>query len=151
VAFCADWGKLKGPLQRAGNWDPNKTFGGDALGGCPKPNETLTGMRNIRGDVSGGGSDKAYVDLWKAKADPKVPFATWSAEAFDAPYIAFLAALKAGSSDTNAIREALPAVTSAPGTKCDFTTLKTCVDAILAGQDVDFDGASGAIDFNELG
>jgi len=151
VAFCADWGKIKGPLQRAGNWDPNKTFGGDALGGCPKPNETLAGMRNIRGNVSGGGSDKAYVDLFKAKGDPKVPFADWTAEAFDAPYAAFLAALKAGSSDTTAIRDQLQAVTSAPGTKCDFTTLKDCVDAILSGQDVDFDGASGPIEFNALG
>ena len=36
VSFCGDWGKLKGPLQRSGNWDPKKTFGGDALGGCPR-------------------------------------------------------------------------------------------------------------------
>jgi branched-chain amino acid transport system substrate-binding protein len=108
-------------------------------------------MRNIRGNVSGGGSDKAYVNLFKAKGAPKVPFADWSAEAFDAPYIAFLAALKARSSETNAIREKLPAVTGAPGAKCDFTTLKTCVDAILAGQDVHFDGASGPINFNKLG
>ena len=52
---------------------------------------------------------------------------------------------------TNAIREQIPAVTGAPGVKCDFTTLKTCVDAVLAGQDVDFEGASGALDFNEFG
>ena len=77
-------------------------------------------------------------------------FSSFSVEAFDAPYIALLAALAAGSSDTNAIREKLPAVTSAPGTQCDFTTLKTCVDAILAGGDVDFEGASGTIAFNEI-
>ena len=53
--------------------------------------------------------------------------------------------------DTNAIREQLPAVTGQPGVKCDFTTLKTCVDAILAGEDVDFDGASGPIAFDEYG
>ena len=28
VSFCQDWGKLKGPLQRTGQWDPKKTFGG---------------------------------------------------------------------------------------------------------------------------
>jgi branched-chain amino acid transport system substrate-binding protein len=151
VSFCGDWGKIKGPLQRAGNWDPKKTFGGDALGGCPVPNETLAGMRNTRGDVSGGASNGAWVKLFEEKADKNVPFASWSVEAFDTPYIAFLAALAAGSSDTNAIREKLPAVTSAPGVQCDFTTLKTCVDAILAGQDVDFDGGSGAIAFDDLG
>jgi ABC-type branched-subunit amino acid transport system substrate-binding protein len=151
VSFCGDWGKLKGPLQRTGTWDPKRTFGGDALGGCPVPNETLAGMRNTRGDVSGGGSNSAWVELFNERANENVPFASWSVEAFDTPYIAFLAALAAGSSDTNAIREQLPAVTSAPGVKCDFTTLKTCVDAILAGEDVDFDGGSGEIAFDEFG
>ena len=151
VSFCGDWGKLKGPLQRAGNWDPKKTFGGDALGGCPAPNQTIAGMRNTRGDVTSGKSNAAWVKLYKERANKSVPFSSFSAEAFDAPYVALLAALAAGSSDTNAIREKLPAVTSAPGTQCDFTTLKTCVDAILAGKDVDFEGASGAIAFNQLG
>lgn len=151
VSFCGDWGKLKGPLQRTGTWDPTKTFGGDALGGCPVPNETLKGMRNTRGDVSSGTSNAAWVALFNERADKNVPFASWTAEAFDAPYIAFLAALKAKSSDTNAIRAELPAVTSAPGVQCDFTTLKTCVDALLKGEDVDFDGASGAIAFDEFG
>jgi len=151
VSFCGDWGKLKGPLQRAGNWDPKKTFGGDALGGCPAPNETLAGMRNSRGDVTSGTSNASWVKLYKERANKSVPFSSFSVEAFDAPYVAFLAALAAGSSDTNAIRAKLPAVTSAPGTQCDFTTLKTCVDAILAGQDVDFEGASGTIAFNEFG
>jgi branched-chain amino acid transport system substrate-binding protein len=151
VSFCGDWGKLKGPLQRTGTWDPTKTFGGDALGGCPAPNETLAGMRNARGDVTSGNSNAAWVDLYKAKANPSVAFSAFSVEAFDAPYLAFLAALAAGSSDTNAVREKLVAVSGPPGRQCDFTTLKTCVDAILAGEDVDFEGATGAIDFNEFG
>lgn len=151
VTFCGDWGKLKGPLQRTGSWDPKRTFGGDALGGCPVPNETLAGMRNTRGDVTNGESSAAWQELYRAKADPAVPFSAFVAEAFDPPYIAFLAALKAGSSDTNAIREELVAVTGAPGVKCNFTTLDVCVRAILAGEDVDFEGASGAIAFSEHG
>lgn len=151
VSFCDDWGTLKGPLQRTENWDPKKTFGGDALGGCPAPNETLAGMRNTRGDVSSGDSNGDWVKLFEERADPNVPFASWTAEAFDTPYIAFLAALKAGSDDTNAIREQLPAVTGEPGTKCSFVTLKDCVDAVLAGEEIDFEGASGAIAFDEFG
>lgn len=151
VSFCGDWGKLKGPLQRAGSWDPTKTFGGDALGGCPAPNETLAGMRNARGDVESGTSNASWVKLFEERADESVPFAAFSVEAFDAPYVAFLAALAAKSSETNAIRQQLPAVTGAPGVICDFTTLKTCADAILAGEDVDFEGASGALAFDEFG
>lgn len=151
VSFCGDWGKLKGPLQRTGTWDPARTFGGDALGGCPPPNETLAGMRNTRGDVTSGESNAAWQQLWQERADPNVPFTAFVSEAFDPPYIAFLAALKAGSSDTNAIREQLPSVTSAPGVTCNFTNIEVCVEAILAGEDVDFEGASGSVAFNELG
>jgi len=151
VSFCGDWGKLKGPLQRTGKWDPKRTFGGDALGGCPVPNETLAGMRNTRGDVQSGVSNASFAKLYKERAKPGVPFAGFTAQSFDAPYVAFLAALAAGSSDTNGIRENLPAVTSAPGVTCDFTTLKTCVDALLDGKDVDFEGASGALAFDSGG
>ena len=151
VSFCGDWGKLKGPLQRSGSWDPKKTFGGDALGGCPKPNETLAGMRNTRGDVTSGETNGKWQELFKAKAEANVPFTAFSVEAFDPPYITFLAALKAGSSEPDKIRGELVAVTGAPGTKCNYETLQACVDAILAGEDVDFEGASGPISFNESG
>jgi branched-chain amino acid transport system substrate-binding protein len=151
VAFCGDWGKLKGPLQRTGSWDPKRTFGGDALGGCPAPNQTLAGMRNSRGDVTSGESNAAWQDLYKKKADPKVPFSSFSVEAFDPPYVTFLAALKAGSSDPDKIREQLAAVSRPTGTKCNFTTLDVCVKAVLAGQEVDFEGASGPINFDAHG
>jgi len=149
VSFCGDWGKLKGPLQRTGAWDPARTFGGDALGGCPKPNETLAGMRNTRGDMTTGESNDAWVKLFKAQS--KVPFSAFSVEAFDPPYIALLAALKAGSSDPDAIRQQLVAVTNGKGPKCTFSNFDVCVKAILAGQTPDFQGATGPIAFNDLG
>lgn len=151
VAFCGDWGKLKGPLQRTENWDPTKTFGGDALGGCPKPTETLKGMRNTRGDVTSGVSNASWQELYKKESDPDVPFIAFSVEAFDPPFIAYLAALQAGSSEPDAIRQELTSVTSAPGVQCDFETIDNCVEAILAGKEVDFEGASGSIAFKENG
>jgi branched-chain amino acid transport system substrate-binding protein len=152
VSFCGDWGKLKGPMQRAGGWDPKRTFGGDALGGCPKPNETLAGMRNSRGDVTSGESNAAWQALFKAKAKAGVPFAAFSVEAFDPAYIVLLAALKAGSSDTDKIREQLSKVSNPSAkVKCTFATYDVCVKAVLAGQEVNFQGASGQIAFNELG
>jgi branched-chain amino acid transport system substrate-binding protein len=149
VSFCGDWGKLKGPLQRSGAWDPNKTFGGDALGGCPKPNETLAGMRNTRGDVSGGESNAAWAKLFTSES--KVPFSASSVEAFDPPYIALLAALKAGSSDPDAIRQQLVAVSNGKGPKCTFENFSVCVKAVLDGQTPEFEGATGPIAFNDLG
>ena len=108
-------------------------------------------MRNTRGDVTSGETNGKWQELFKAKAETNVPFSAFSVEAFDPPYIAFLAALKAGSSEPDKIRGELVAVTGAPGTKCNYETLKACVDAILAGEDVDFEGASGPIAFNESG
>jgi branched-chain amino acid transport system substrate-binding protein len=149
VSFCGDWGKLKGPLQRTGAWDPNRTFGGDALGGCPKPNETLAGMRNTRGNVTSGESNADWQKLFKAES--KVPFSAFSVEAFDPPYIALLAALKAGSSDPDAIRQQLVAVTNGTGPKCTFANFEVCVKAVLNGETPRFEGASGPIAFNDLG
>jgi ABC-type branched-subunit amino acid transport system substrate-binding protein len=149
VSFCGDWGKLKGPLQRTGEWDPKRTFGGDALGGCPKPNETIAGMRSTRGDFVSGESNADWVALFKSKS--KVPFSSFSDEAFDPPYITLLAALKARSSDPDAIREQLVAVTNGKGPKCTFANFDLCVKAVLDGQTPEFQGATGPIAFNQLG
>lgn len=151
VAFCNDWSKLRGPLLRTENWDPNRTFGGDALNACPAPNVTIKGMRMIRGDVTNGASNEGWQTLYAEKADENIPYQSWTVEAFDAPYLAFLAAVKAGSSDTNAIRQELVSISSAPGVQCTFETLSVCVDALLAGKDIDFEGASGSIEFQEDG
>ena len=151
VSFCGDWGKLKGPLLRSGAWDPQRTFGGDALYGCPAPNETLAGMRTVRADTDSGDSHSDWEKLYHERVAPNVPYASFSVQAFDTAYIAVLAALKAGSSDTNAIREQLVAVTNGTGASCTFVNFEVCVNAILAGETPKFMGASGPIAFNDHG
>lgn len=151
VSFCGDWGKLKGPLQRTGAWDPKRTFGGDALYGCPSPNETLAGMRTVRADTSSGESNADWEKLYHERVAANVPYASFTVQAFDAPYIATLAALKAGSDDPDAIREQLVAVTNGKGPKCSFVNFEDCVKSVLAGETPQFMGASGSIGFDEHG
>ena len=76
---------------------------------------------------------------------------TFDAQAFDAVMIAFLAALQAGSSDPAAIRDNLQAVSGPPGTQYTFEELDDAINAILAGEDIDYEGASGSVNLDENG
>jgi branched-chain amino acid transport system substrate-binding protein len=65
--------------------------------------------------------------------------------------LAFLAALAAGSSEPAEIKERLQAVSGPPGTKYTFEQLDQAVQDLLDGEDVDYEGAWGPIDFDENG
>lgn len=65
--------------------------------------------------------------------------------------VAFLAALQAGSSDPADLKEELAAVSGPPGEKYTFEQLDEAIQAILDGEDVDYEGAWGPINFDENG
>jgi branched-chain amino acid transport system substrate-binding protein len=75
----------------------------------------------------------------------------FTAEAFDAVFLAFLAALKAGSADPAAIGAEIQGISGPPGEKYTFEQLSEAMDAILAGDDIDFEGAIGPVDFDAAG
>jgi branched-chain amino acid transport system substrate-binding protein len=72
----------------------------------------------------------------------------YAVESYDATILAALAAEEAGSDNPGEIAKHLPTV-SKGGEKC--TTYKACVDLIKAKKDVDYDGLSGPISFNDAG
>lgn len=72
----------------------------------------------------------------------------YAPESYDAAIVMALAAEAAGSDSGEAIASQLQAV-SAEGEKC--TTFADCVELIKAGTDVDYDGVSGPIEFDENG
>ena len=102
VTFCGDWAKLKGPLMRTGAWDPNRTLGSDTLRTCVDAEAPLEGMRGTVGNMETGSSFPAFQELFESTAPDGLPFQPFS-HGFDSVYLAFLAALKAGSSDPAAI------------------------------------------------
>jgi branched-chain amino acid transport system substrate-binding protein len=59
-----------------------------------------------------------------------------------------LAAEQAGSTDPTAIRDAMIDVTGG-GTKC--TTFEECKGLLEGGDDIDYDGVSGPLDFVDAG
>ena len=73
---------------------------------------------------------------------------TYGAESYDATIVAALAAIAADSDSGKAIAEKMQEVTTG-GEKCtDFTS---CSDLLADGTDIDYDGASGPIEFNSTG
>jgi ABC-type branched-subunit amino acid transport system substrate-binding protein len=151
ITFCGDFGKLKGPLTRTGSWDPAKTFGSDTLAFCTGPDAAAPGMRGTIGNASAGSTFPAFQSLFEASAPKDVQFQGFTAEAFDSVYLAFLAALAAGSDDPAKIGAQVQAISAPPGPKVGFTQLGDAINSILTGTKVDFDGASGPIDFNAKG
>jgi len=77
---------------------------------------------------------------------------------YDAVYLIALAAQRAGSTDPDAIRNALPEVANTPGAVIkpgpigrgpyEGGGFKKAVDLIAEGEDIDYEGAAGPIEFN---
>ncbi len=65
--------------------------------------------------------------------------------------LCYLGALAAGSTEGAAIAESIVDVTGPPGKKYTFEQLAEASEAIENGEDIDYEGASGPIDWDENG
>lgn len=77
---------------------------------------------------------------------------SFAANTFDAAILAALAIQKAGSAtDRVAIRDALRDIASAPGKPYTPSQIGEALQAIREGEDIDYKGASGNLDFDQAG
>ena len=85
------------------------------------------------------------------KAAVKAKRQTFDAQAFDAYVLCYLSAVAAGS--TNGASDGGPGARGerAAGPKFTWLQLDQAVKALEAGQDIDYEGASGPIDMNDAG
>ena len=72
----------------------------------------------------------------------------FAAEGYDCAIAAALAAHAGGSNSSQAIADNMIAVTGG-GTKC--TSYAECLELLDAGEDIDYDGPSGPMDFTDAG
>ena len=152
IDFCPTFAKLALPLSRTGKWDPAKSFGSDTLVDCQSRGvKSWPGLRATQANASSGTSFPAYKALFEQKAKPGTQFAAWTAEAFDSAFIIFLAALEAKSSDPAKISEHVVSVTNPPGKPYTFQQLDQAIGALLEGQRIHFNGATGPIQFTKEG
>jgi branched-chain amino acid transport system substrate-binding protein len=82
------------------------------------------------------------------EVNPNLKDFTYGPESYDATMLAALAATAADNDSGEAIASQLGAVSSG-GTEC--TEYSECVKMLEDGEDIDYQGVSGPIDFNETG
>lgn len=154
--FPPTYAKVAPALVRAGGWSPAKTFVTaemrDAsvlqkLGG-----PSIDGLRGVSPSSAGGATplQKAFNRLFAQREKGK-PITGYEGPAFDAVMVAFLAALAAGSPDGPKIASRMQQVAGPPGKVYTYQTLGQAIAAIRSGQDINFEGVSGPLDFDSRG
>jgi branched-chain amino acid transport system substrate-binding protein len=153
IDYPGIWPKLGPALVRTGSFDPARTFTGDGLRSTELPassgKETTEGMRGTVPTSLDAPAGAAFDALWTAEADG--PRQTYDAQNFDAVILLALASLAAGSTEGTDIAESLQEVSGPPGTKYTYEQLGEAIAAAKAGEDIDYEGASGPIDLDENG
>jgi ABC-type branched-subunit amino acid transport system substrate-binding protein len=96
--------------------------------------------------VSGAAADEFNKDFTALLGAGQQPLANAN-YAYDAVVSQALAVDKANSILGPDINAAMMSVTTPPGTQC--YTYKTCLDLIKAGTEINFEGASGPLDYNQ--
>jgi len=114
--------------------------------------ELFEGMSGTSPGAADPARGQEFTAAYEAEfgARPAMPFMR---ETYDAVYVIALAAEKAGSTDSTAIRDALRDVSNPPGEGIDpgVEEFANAVELIAAGTDIDYLGAAGPIDFDTAG
>ena len=129
TAKSKKWYLVDGNLSNYGKEFPNGTFEG------------------AKGTLPGAKASEAFQKSLLA-VDPALKDFSYAPESYDAVVLAALAAEAAKTDAPGDIAKQMGPV-SKGGTKC--TTFKACKDLIAAGTDIDYDGVSGPIEFNDAG
>lgn len=156
IDFPETFVKVGPALERTGAWDPTKAWGTDGLASGDLPGDVgppiVEGMRGTAPGAPDAGEASAAFEKAYVAADPKeVERQTFDAQQFDATVLCYLAAVSAGSTDGQDMADALIDITAPGGTEYTWEQLPEAIEALANGDDIDYTGASGAIDMDETG
>jgi branched-chain amino acid transport system substrate-binding protein len=156
VDFPETFVKVGPALARTPNWDPTKAWGTDGLASGDLPGDVgetiVEGMRGTApGAPDAGEASKAFDELYTSSDPTNIDRMTFDAQEFDAAILCYLAAVAAGSTDGQDMADALIDVTAPGGTEYTWQQLPEAIKALQNGDDIDYTGASGAIDMDENG
>jgi ABC-type branched-subunit amino acid transport system substrate-binding protein len=153
IDFPETFAKVGPALARTGNWEPTSTFITDGLSSSDLTelvgSEGTEGMLGTAPGAFSGGAPDAFDSLYKKAPGPARNL--FDAPTFDDVILCYLAAVAAGSSDGEAIADAIVDVTGPGGQKYTFEQLPQAIEALQEGQDIDYEGASGPIDWDQAG
>ena len=112
---------------------------GEAMGGA-----SIAGMRGtLPGAVAEGDFRERLLEY-----DPELIDFSYAGESYDAVVVAALAAEAAG---TDVPAEFAPMIVDVTGGGTECTSFAECKEMLEAGEDIDYNGASGPIEMNEAG
>jgi ABC-type branched-subunit amino acid transport system substrate-binding protein len=154
VDYPDTFAKVGAALLRTGKFDAGKLFVPTTLALAEIPDDVppraLEGARGVRiGSPSDTAHAKAFDRLFTEA--PGAERGSLDANAFDAAILCVLAAVAAGSDDPGDIADQLPAVAGPPGRKLTYLELGDAIAALQGGEEIDYEGVSGPIDFDEAG
>jgi branched-chain amino acid transport system substrate-binding protein len=154
IDFPDTYARMGAALARTGDFDASALFTADGLAAdeVPEgvPDAAIVGAKGTRpGTPEAGEVVESFGQLFEEAGGPAR--GTFDAQNFDAVMLCFLAATAAGSSDGQDIQESMQAVSAPPGDKFTYLELADAITALQDGQDIDFDGVTGPIDFDDNG
>jgi branched-chain amino acid transport system substrate-binding protein len=156
IDFPETFAKVGPALVRTGNYDPSTTWGTDGLASSSLPKDVGTDATEGFRGTAPGSPDKdqtsiAFGDLYTSSEPKDVDRQTFDAQNFDAVMLCYLAAVAAGSTDGQAMADKVQDISAPPGTPYTFEQLPEAIKALENGEDIDYQGASGAIDMDQNG
>ena len=153
VDFPETFGKVGPALVRTGNWDADKTFITDGLASSELPkdvgSEATEGMRGTSVGTFDTAPAKAFDKLYTSA--PGADRQTFDAQNFDAVMLCYLAAVAAGSTDGEDLKNEIVDLSGPPGKKYTWEQLPEAIKALQDGDDIDYEGAIGPIDLDDQG
>ena len=154
IDFPDTYERMGAALARTGEFDAETLFTADGLAADEVPEgipaQSMIGAKGTRpGTPEEGEEIQRFNEIFEEAGGPAR--GTFDAQNFDAVMMCFLGAVAAGSSDSQAIQEQLQAVSGPPGDKFTFLQLPDAIRALQEGQDIDFDGVTGPIDWDDNG
>lgn len=154
--FPETYAKVGPALVRTGNFDTTTAWVTDGLKSSDLAEgagaDAVDGMRGTApGSPDEGEASTAFDELFTSSEPANIDRQTFDSQNFDAVMLCYLAAVAAGSSEGADIAAAIPDVASPGGDKYAWNELPEAIEALQNGDDIDYEGASGAIDFDEAG
>jgi ABC-type branched-subunit amino acid transport system substrate-binding protein len=154
IDFPETFSKVGPALVRTGQWDPETSWVTDGLKSGSLPADVgQQATEGLRGTAPGvpdeSGAATAFEELYTEAPGPARQ--TFDAQNFDAVVLCYLSAVAAGSSEGAEMAAQLQSVSGPPGTKYTWEQLPQAVDDLQNGAEIDYQGASGAIDLDEDG
>lgn len=153
IDFPETFAKLGPALARTGNWTPEQTFITDGLSSTDLAellgDEETEGMLGTAPGTFSGDAPAAFEAAYEKAPGPARNL--FDSTTFDNVILCYLAAVAAGSSDGEEIADSIVDVTSPGGARYTFEQLPQAVEALEKGEDIDYEGASGPVDWDENG